>query len=129
MTKEENSLYLLVKNVLAKSEGFHKKLPKTMTTVRWIKALKEQLTIRYGGFTIDVYGRTYNHWHGILLCGEMLNQAVKYMLIYEITASGNAIMTNPHSLPHISDTECMSCVEYMLSHFLPSRLKNQGFNN
>lgn len=129
MTKEENCIYLLVKSVLAKSENFHGKLPRTMTTVRWVKNLKEQLTRRYKNFTIDVYNRTDNRWHGTVLCGETLDQAVKYMLIREITAQGYIIINHPCGLPYVSRTDCMNDVEWMLNNYLPSRFKNQGFNN
>ena len=127
MTKEENCIYLLVKNVLAKSENFHEKLPKTMITVRWVKYLKEQLTRRYRDLAIDVYNRTDKHWHSIVLCGKILDQAVKYMLIREITAQGSKIVSNPDNLPYLSYTDCMNDVEWMLNDYLPSRFKNQGF--
>ena len=129
MTKEENYLYLLVKNVLAKSENFHGKLPKTMITVRWVKNLKEQLTRRYKGFMIEVCNRTDNHWYGTILRGETLDQAVKYMLIREITAQGNIIINRPGNLPYVSHTDCMNDVNWMLNNYLPSRFKNQGFSN
>lgn len=134
MTKEENSLYLLVKQVLTKAKYNHsiKKLPKTMTTVRWVKNLKELLTRRYGGFVINVYSRTDNHWSGTVcttLRGKVLNQAVEYMLVREISANINTIVSNPYDLPLPDNTECMERVRWVLDEYLPSRFKLKPLTN
>lgn len=125
MTREENSLYLLVKNTIPK--GTNKKLPKTMTTVKWVQNLKKCLTAKYTGYTIDVHNPMNNHWHAVILNGALLDRAVEFMLIREITAHLHIITQNPHMLPHSYDTECMRDVQWVLECLLPSRLKNQGF--
>lgn len=128
MTKEENCIYLLVKTVLASiTEG--KKLPKTMTTVRWVRNLKNKLTVRYCGYSIYVHDIHTNNGQSPVLAGELLDRAVNFMLIREISANGLMIRTDPCKLPSVYYTECMREVDWVLRQFLPSRFKNQGFTD
>ena len=128
MTKEENCIYLLIRSVLANC-GFSGKLPKTMVTVKWVQSLKKRLKDRYTGYMIDVYGRIDNKWHGIILSGETLDRAVKFMLIYEILGYAPIIMEDPTSLPPTYHTECAINGSWVLNNFLPSRFKNQGLTD
>lgn len=128
MTKEENCTYLLVKTVLASIIG-NKKLPKTMTTVRWVQNLKDKLTARYRGYVIDAYNTHTNNWQPTVLIGESLNRAVNFMLTREISAHSFIIKTDPCNLPPVYSTECMRDFDWVLFQFLPSRFKNQGFIN
>lgn len=124
MTKEENCTYQLIRSVLA-SCGFSGKLPKTMVTVKWVRNLKKTLTARYKGYMIDVYRRIDNKWHSTILFGELLDRAVKLMLIYEISAHSCTIIKDPTNLPPVRSTECIMCDRWVLNNFLPSRFKNQ----
>lgn len=124
MTKEENCIYLLVKTIM-----HGKKLPKTMTTVRWVRNLKYKLTVRYQGYTIDVLRTCTNNWQPTVLTGELLDRAVNFMLIREISANSLMIRTDPCKLPSVYYTECMREVDWVLRQFLPSRFKNLGFTD
>lgn len=128
MTKEENCIYLLIRSVLANC-GFSGKLPKTMVTIRWVQSLKKELEANYRGHIIDVYGRTDNKWHAAILSGEPLDRAVKFMLIYEISAHGHIIMKDPTDLPSVYHTDCIVCDGWVVNNFLPSRFKNQGLTD
>ena len=125
MTREENYLYQLVKNTIPK--GTSKKLPKTMTTVKWVQNLKKCLTAKYIGYTVDMHNPMNNHWHAVILNGALLDRAVEFMLIHEITARLHIITKDPCRLPHSYDTECMRDRQRVLEYFLPSKLKNQEF--
>ena len=125
MTKEENSLYQLVKNTIPR--GTSKKLPKTMTTVKWVHNLKKCLINKYSGSQINVYRCINNHWNAIDLTGILLDRAIELMLTREIIAHTDIIMRDPCRLPHPFDTECMRDGQWVSECFLPSRLKNQGF--
>lgn len=128
MTKEENCIYLLVKAVLASIMG-GKKLPKTMTTVRWVQNLKNKLTVRYSGYTIYVRNAYTNNAQPTILAGELLNRAVNFMLIREISAHGFIIKTDPCKLPSVYSTECMRETDWVLRQLLPNRFKNHGFTD
>lgn len=126
MTKEENCIYLLVKNTISNSTN--KRLPKTMTTVRWVQNLKKCLIMKYSGHQTNIYGPVNNHWNAVDLNGILLDRAVEFMLIREIIAHTHIITQNPCRLPHPYDTECMREVRWVLECFLPSRFANQVFS-
>lgn len=128
MTKEENCIYLLVKDTLREFYN-NPKLPKTMTTVKWVCKLKTLLERRYLGCMIDTYSRIDNKFHGIVLVHEMLNQAVRYMLIREILACGPTIISDPTKLPSVYNAETLLDDHWVLCRYLPSKFKNQGFTN
>lgn len=128
MTKEENCIYLLVKNTLREFYD-NPKLPKTMVTVRWVCKLKTLLERRYCGCVVDTYGRIDNKFHNMLLVREKLDQAVRYLLIREILAYGPTIVTDPTKLPSVTDAETLYDGHWVLCRYLPSKFKNQGFTN
>jgi len=106
-----------------------KKLPKTMTTVRWVQNLKNKLTVRYSGYTIYVRNAYTNNAQPTILAGELLNRAVNFMLIREISAHGFIIKTDPCKLPSVYSTECMRETDWVLRQLLPNRFKNHGFTD
>lgn len=128
MTKEENCIYLLVKDTLREFYD-NPKLPKTMVTVRWVCKLKTLLERRYCGCMVDTYGRIDNKSHSVLLTRNALNQAVKYMLIREILAYGPTIVSDPLKLPSIYNAETLLDGHWVLCRYLPSKFKNQGFTD
>lgn len=128
MTKEENCIYLLVKNTLCK-RYCDQKLPKTMVTIRWLHRLKMSLERSYHGCMIHTHDQIDNKSRNVVLVREALNHAVQWMLIYEIQTYGSTIISDPTKLPNIIDVKTLLGKRDILHFYLPSIFENQRFIN
>lgn len=126
MTKEENCMYLLVKETL-RLNGWHKKLEKTMTVIGWITLVEKRLTELYAGRALDVDRTATNHWGHVMLWGEELKKAVNIMLRHTVLEHIYSITHDPTTLPSSSSVTACRNISFMLYDYLPHRwYKNQN---